>query len=184
MWKSFKLWLVEDELAVFKAKSEADTALLNNARAFKDKAEAEFKEKEKRWDELMQSFWHKLGEEAANAVEIGRKAEEYKRQVELLKTELVLKAQKGAKALQGLQMEAGLMSRGFAGVTEETAWWQAVHAILNAQTAQERDAAVTPNLASESRHYNAGRCAALVDLQQMLITAREKEQRVEDGVKG
>jgi len=80
--------------------------------------------------------------------------------------------------VKGLEIDPRTVSMGLAGVTEETAWWKALHSILNQEIMLARDASVQPNLASETRHYNAGRCAGLVDLQGTLLGAWAREQQV------
>ena len=84
--------------------------------------------------------------------------------------------------VKGLEIDARTVSMGLAGVTAETAWWKALHSILNQEIMLARDASVQPNLSSETRHYNAGRCAGLVDLQATLLGAWAREQKPGEGV--
>jgi hypothetical protein len=74
------------------------------------------------------------------------------------------------------------------GVTEElvlpvfgmaddgTAWWRAVNGFVALQARIERGNALSANLSSESRHYNAGRAAALEDLREQFLQLRARGQ--------
>lgn len=74
------------------------------------------------------------------------------------------------------------------GVTEElvlpvfgmaddgTAWWRAVNGFVALQARIERGNALSANLSSESRHYNAGRAAALEDLREQFVQLRARGQ--------
>jgi hypothetical protein len=60
---------------------------------------------------------------------------------------------------------------------DDTNWWRAVLHILRRQTTTENEAACSPNLSSEARHYNAGRAAALIDHLDCLLQLQAKAQR-------
>jgi len=125
------------------------------------------------------AYWRSIGELGDKVKELQEQAkevEELRRTEQILRAEIILLVR--SERLKDVQLDPLVVSMGLAGVTAETAWWKALHSILNQEIMLARDASVQPNLASETRHYNAGRCAGLVDLQATLLGAWAREQQV------
>lgn len=61
----------------------------------------------------------------------------------------------------------------FTGLNEDGATWRALQMLLLAHEAQGAEAAISPGLSSEDRHYWAGRAVGRVDVRDLLEAARK-----------
>jgi hypothetical protein len=65
------------------------------------------------------------------------------------------------------------------GVSEENELWRALNALVSGQLHDETLALLAPDLSDSAAHYNRGRVAALIDLQNVFKQMRERAQKPE-----
>lgn len=61
----------------------------------------------------------------------------------------------------------------FTGLNEDGATWRAIQTLLRAHEALATEAAISPGLSSEDRHYLAGRAVGRCDVRDVLEAARK-----------
>ena len=82
------------------------------------------------------------------------------------------------RALELAQSVTGLkgITAALGGIDRDNPQWRALHALLQAQIAIEREALLVPNLGDEGAHFNRGRVAALEQFQDELMRAWEESR--------